>query len=621
MTAAATTILHCFRRTWLLRWPFLTTHVALTLLATAIIFPIVAVFVRLAISLSGEPALADQDIARFLLSPVGLVCLIVILSVLITIGVLEISVMMSIDMAERRGARLGFPTALTFVLRRLPRILALAGQLVARMLMIALPFLLAAALVARHFLTGHDINYFLTHRPPEFIYAVILAGALVAVMAVIMLNRLVAWSLALPGLLFSGFRSTSAFRESDKLTRKYKKKLLALFAIWAAACIALSMIVLGTVGLVAHLVLRQAGSDLGGLIVLMFGVLMLWSLANVILTALTSGSLSIVLSDQLEARGAPISVSFDTKVSRPARFGGAVTTMAIAFGFASLAGIASGWTLLASVQTTDTVEIIAHRGAAGSRPENTMASFRKAIEDGADWIELDVQETADGEVVVIHDSDFMKLAGVDLKIWDATMPDLAEIDIGTWFSPDYASERTPTLRAVLEEAKEKDKAGVLIELKYYDHDERLEERVIRIVEATGMTGRIAVMSLKYPAVQKMKALRPHWRVGLLAATAIGDLTQLEADFLAVNTGIATSDLIRRARKAGRDVYVWTVNDPISMSRMISRGAAGLITDEPALAREVLSERAKLSTPERLLLLAADLFDLQMNRKTYRDASP
>jgi glycerophosphoryl diester phosphodiesterase len=199
------------------------------------------------------------------------------------------------------------------------------------------------------------------------------------------------------------------------------------------------------------------------------------------------------------------------------------------------------------------------------------------------------------------------------------MPDLAEIDIGTWFSPEYASERTPTLRAVLEDAK--GKAGVLIELKYYNRDERLEERVIRIVEATGMTGSIAVMSLKYPAVQKMKALRPHWRVGLLAATAIGDLTQLEADFLAVNTGIATSDLIRRARKAGRDVYVWTVNDPISMWRMISRGAVGLITDEPALARDVLSERAKLSTPERLLLLAADLFDLQMDTKTYRDASP
>ena len=117
------------------------------------------------------------------------------------------------------------------------------------------------------------------------------------------------------------------------------------------------------------------------------------------------------------------------------------------------------------------------------------------------------------------------------------------------------------------------------------------------------------------------ALRPNWRVGLLAATAIGDMTRLEADFLAVNTGMATTDFIRRARKAGRDVYVWTVNDPLSMSRMISRGAVGLITDEPALAREVLSERAKLSTSERLLLQVADLFDLKMNTKTYRDASP
>jgi glycerophosphoryl diester phosphodiesterase len=589
------------------------------LLATAIILPIVGLFVRLAIRLSGEPALADQDIARFLLSPVGLGCLVVVLSVLITIGVLEISVMMSIDIAERQGVRLGFPAALTFVLRRLPGILALAGQLVARMLIIALPFVFATALVAWHFLAGHDINYFLTHRPPEFTHAVILAGVLIAVMTAIMFNRLAAWSLALPGLLFSGFRSTSAFRESDELTCGYKKQILALFAIWAAACIALGTIVLGAVGLVAHLVLQQAGADLGTLIVLMFCVLVLWYLANAILTALTSGSLSIVLSDQLETRGAPITLSFDIEESQPARVGGAVQAMAIAFGFAVLASIAGGMALLAGVQTTDTVEVIGHRGAAGTRPENTMASIRTAIEDGADWIEIDVQETADGEVVVIHDSDFMKLGGVDLKVWDATMPELAGIDIGTWFSPDYASERTPTLRAVLEEAK--GKARVLIELKYYGHDKRLEERVAGVVEATGMTDSIAVMSLNYPAVQKMKALRPHWRVGLLAATAIGDLTQLQADFLAVNTGMATSDFIRDVRKADRDVYVWTVNDSILMSRMISRGAVGLITDEPALAREVLSERAKLSTPKRLLLLAADLFDLQMSTKTYRDASP
>ena len=74
-----------------------------------------------------------------------------------------------------------------------------------------------------------------------------------------------------------------------------------------------------------------------------------------------------------------------------------------------------------SARLEDNVVIMAHRGSSKAAPENTMAAFRKAIEERADWIELDVQETADGEVVVLHDSDFMKLAGQKLKIWDATM--------------------------------------------------------------------------------------------------------------------------------------------------------------------------------------------------------
>jgi glycerophosphoryl diester phosphodiesterase len=619
MTEAATTVLHCFRRTWVLRRRFLGAHIALTLLAAAIISPTVAVFLRAAIGLSGEPALADQDIARFLVSPVGLVCLVAVVSVLITTGVLETSVMMSIDMADRRGTKLGFWAGLAFVLRRLSAILAFAGLLVVRIILIAAPFLLAAALTARHFLGGYDINYYLTARPPEFTYAVLLIGTLIAILAVILLNRLIAWSLALPGLLFSSYRPAGAFRESAKLTRGYRKRLLALLVIWALASTALGLIVLGTFGSAADRLLPLAGTDLGILSVLMLGVLVLWYLATVVLTALTTGSFSILLSEQLEARGAPVAATFDAKESRMARSGSAARTLTAALGIAALISAAGGLALLADVRTVDTVEIIGHRGAAGARPENTIASVRRAIEDEADWIEIDVQETADGEVVVIHDSDFMKLAGVDLKVWDATMSELAGIDIGTWFSPDYAGERTPTLRAVLEEAK--GKARVLIELKFYGHNERLEERVAGIVEAAGMTDSIAVMSLKYPMVQKMKALRPHWRVGLLATTAIGDLTRLEADFLAVNAGMATSGFIQRARKAGQDVFVWTVNDPLSMSRMISRGAAGLITDEPALARDVLSQRATLSTPERLLLHTADLFGLQMNTKIYRDVSP
>jgi hypothetical protein len=81
--------------------------------------------------------------------------------------------------------------------------------------------------------------------------------------------------------------------------------------------------------------------------------------------------------------------------------------------------------------------------------------MRQAIEDGADWLEIDVQESADGEVIVIHDSDFMKLAGVDLKVWDGPLDQIREIDVGSWFDPRFSAERVPTLAEVLELARGK----------------------------------------------------------------------------------------------------------------------------------------------------------------------
>lgn len=120
-----------------------------------------------------------------------------------------------------------------------------------------------------------------------------------------------------------------------------------------------------------------------------------------------------------------------------------------------------------------------------------------------------------------------------------------------------------------------------------------------------MPDQIATMSLKYPAVRKMLQLRPDWRTGVLAATSVGDLTGLQGDFVAVSAASLTPRLIRRAEAAGKDVYVWTVNDAAMMSRMISLGVSGLITDEPALAREVIAYHHTLSTAERFLLRLGD----------------
>ncbi len=211
-----------------------------------------------------------------------------------------------------------------------------------------------------------------------------------------------------------------------------------------------------------------------------------------------------------------------------------------------------------------------------------MAAFRQAIVDGADWIEIDVQETADGEVVVAHDSDFMKLSGNPLKIWDATLADLTDIDIGSWVDPKFSDERVPTLTDVLRLCK--DKIGVNIELKYYGHDQQLEQRVVDIVEAEQMADQVMVMSLKPEGVAKMKALRPNWRCGLLLSVYVGKLKNIEADFLAVNSKFATRNFVRRAHKLEKEVFVWTVNDAATMSQ-VTQSESRRHSDRPSRAGE------------------------------------
>jgi len=266
---------------------------------------------------------------------------------------------------------------------------------------------------------------------------------------------------------------------------------------------------------------------------------------------------------------------------------------------AVLLAAGAAYLLLRGAWTDRTVTIFAHRGAAAAAPENTLAAFRLAGTMRTDYVELDVQESSDGVVVVMHDSDLMKVGGSPLKIWQAVAEQLRAVDIGTYFAPSFASERVPTLAEAL--AACKGVSRVDIELKDYGHNDRLEERVVELVEAAGMEDSIVTMSLSRGMVAKMKSLRPGWTAGLLTAKAIGDLTGVPADFLAVEKAMATRRFVRSAHRAGKPVYVWTVDDPARMIRMIGLGVDGLITNRPDVAREVVDRYARMTQAERLFL--------------------
>ncbi|MFV2067412.1 MAG: glycerophosphodiester phosphodiesterase family protein [Pirellulales bacterium] len=580
------------------------TDIAYKLFAFIVLTPLVGSLFRTVLALSGKTVVADQDILFFFLGPVGWVCFITVGAVWLGIVALEQAALMGIVCASGQQQRMGTVAALRFASAHAWRVLRVTARLVALTLLVLIPFLVVGGLVFLALLTEYDINYYLKEKPPAFWLAFGIGGLLVTGLVVLLLRLFTGWFFALPLVLFEDVAPPSALRVSRERVTGHRTAIVAWIVGWLLATTLLSTVTTAlVVGLGRFVVPKTTGSLT--LLAAAIGVTMLlWAgvgLAVNLVSATSFATMLFNLYRQLGSHAAfdPSRLNLADKKKRGAGFELSRGRLIAAGLVGAVVAVSVGIGAIHSVRLEDNVEIIAHRGSSATAPENTMAAVTQAIDDRADWVEIDVQETVDGEVVVFHDSDFKKLANVDLKIWDATTGDLAELDIGSWFAPEFKDQRVPTLTAVLQECK--GKIGVNIELKYYGHDQRLEQRVVDIVEAQAMESEVMLMTLKLDAVKKMKSLRPDWKVGLLMSVSVGDLKKSEADFLAVNAGFANRRFVESAHGDGREVYVWTVNDAATMSAMIGRGVDGLITDKPALARTVLEQRAAMSAPERLLL--------------------
>ena len=589
-----------FRRVW--------TQLALIaiiykIVSFALLAPLFGALLRAVVVTSGNSVVADEEILFFLLGPLGLLGLVAIGAVWLAIVAFQQACFIVIAFAARHDRPAGYRAALRYVVVRWRPVLGLAARVTGRALLVAAPFIALGGVVYAWLLTEFDINYYISQKPPEFVLGAALIGALAASMAAALAYRAFAWLYSLPILLFEPVGPAEALRVASERVAGRRRRAAILLAVWGAAAVALSTSSTSVVvWLGRHGAPLAAGSPALA-VFLVATILFLWVAVGQISTFVNGSTLALLVAGVYggtpEGHGSAAPWRGELERSRDRilpRFSPGAILALLGIGF--VVALGASFFFLQGLGEASDVQITAHRGAAMWAPENTLASVQRAIDDGTDWVEIDVQETADGRVVVVHDSDFMKLAGVDLRVWEATYDDLRGIDIGSSFAPEFADQRVPALEDVL--ALCRDRAGLNIELKYYGHDQQLEQRVIDIVEAMEMESQVVVMSLKYEAVQKMRSLRADWTLGLLTAVAVGDLTRRDADFLAVNTGIATPSFVRAAHGAGKEVLVWTVNDPTTVFAMISRGVDGIITDDPAMAKRTVAFFNEMTGVERLM---------------------
>jgi glycerophosphoryl diester phosphodiesterase len=253
-----------------------------------------------------------------------------------------------------------------------------------------------------------------------------------------------------------------------------------------------------------------------------------------------------------------------------------------------------------------TIQVVGHRGASGYAPETTIASYRMAIQMGADLVETDVHRSKDGIFVAIHDADVSRTTNGKGFVADHTLAELKTLDAGSWFNkafperarPDYIGLRVPALQEVMDVVQETH-AGLFVEIKEPERDQQsavshqlsavsrppdLESTLISLIHSSPMRNRTHILSFSANSLRKIKELDASVPTVFLVAKPNENPVQATLDIPADELGIlhtlATPALVEEAHRSGILISVWTVDHPEDMKRMIALGVDRITTNYP-----------------------------------------
>ncbi len=582
-------------------WPLVSFSATFSLLEAAILSPIVGGLVRRGLDNWGRGPVGNFEVAEFLLSPTGITGLILFGAVQLSTLNLRLAGLLAVLGGNGPGAWYAFQT-----LRFFPTLLSIGLRQVVVYGLLAVPFLIAGWIAYAILWAPHDLYRLVVSRPPEFWYGVVVVLGLIGGYAILASRWFLRWLFVVPAVVFepeAHSNALAALRSSTERTKEQIRSLAALVALGAGLAIGGFSILAWVLATVSGLILDQAGESFSVVVTVTAFVLAADVVILAVLSAMAVALFTGVILARYRSLGGPTTTPIPS--DRRTLFWSRVGVVACSI-FAFL-GIGAGWKLVIDSRVSETLEITAHRAGSKEAPENSLAAIRRAIEIGADWAEIDVQLTADGQVVVIHDTDLIRVAGSPLRVAESTLKELQEVDIGTPFRPEFAGERVPTLDDCLLvagndirlniEMKPKDRADVI----------PLTEGVISAIRRASKgtpevaNSRSRVCSQSLPAIRLAKQMEPTIEIGFIAATSVGDLTRLDVDFLMVETRLATRKLLERAQLHGMPIHVWTVNDPALLAPLIDLGVSNIITSDPSRMLARLDELRELDPVERLLL--------------------
>jgi glycerophosphoryl diester phosphodiesterase len=567
--------------------------------------PAVGWVLNLIVASSGSVAISNHELFTFFLSLRGVLFLLLSLTFVIVLAYTEQIGLYIIGASGRVGSKISTLTALREYIFHFPSLLRLGLLQGAILISLSLPFIGGLALTRILILGDTDINYYMTSQPWQWWSAIAVASILLITFSLLVAWLYIRWLFAVPSLIFENLSPLKALRKSwQKTHQRFLSYGIPLGILW---------LVITATGFVFAWLIRS----FSGLLLANVQLELKYVLPIVILALGAISGIYFVLAILGKAIQALLILEFYSGTSpdgfimlkKRKDFTQVTSTRLGIIGWAAviaffLATISGGIVHIEGLDFEHQVKITAHRGSSFKSPENTLSALRQAVEDGADYAEIDVQTTADGIVVLLHDGDLIRIAGQNLKIHESTFSEIKEIDIGSWFDAKFKDERIATLDQAIDYSRDRIKLN--IELKYNRPDPKLAGKVAQIISGNDFTRECIVTSLDYLALLEIKKILPEVSTGLILFRSAGDVLRTHTDLLSIHASQATKRIIRSAHRQGKQIHVWTVNDWNNAISMIERGVDNIITDKPDYLNELLRIWEGLSDIEKITLMFRNL---------------
>ena len=557
------------------------------------------------VAASGQYAVSDNDLLAFFLSTPGILFLLSSVGFILAFWFAEQVGLLIISLNALFKKQVLVSRVLWEQVKLLPSLFGLGLLQAAVYLAAAIPFFLGIGLTYFLLLRKWDLYYYLNVRPLSWWIAVAVAGTILAAYLLLAAWLYFRWLLSVPILISETTTPAGALKKSWRLTRgRFWEIVLPLLVCWVGVFL-FFLAVNGLIRAAAAQLLDPAGLTLKVVVPVVIGTLVLITILDAmgfiiakIAHVLLIADFYIESSDGYKKPNTPAPANGLLSPAALKRIGWIVAAVIV------IVGGASGAAFIQGININRSIEITGHRGSKLRAPENSLSALEQAIAEGADYAEIDVQTTADGKVVLLHDADLMRVASVNRRLRDINYNELSNIDIGSWFAPEFSSERIPTLKEAIDVARGRIKLN--IELKFTWPDPTLTRKVGDIIRQSGFAADCVVSSLNFNALTEIKQDFPELKTGFIVFQVAGILSRMEADFLSINAARATPGLVRRLHRQGRAVHVWTVNDLNNLSSMIEMGVDNIITDYPREVRRFLEAWNALSDGEKVALMLRKL---------------